>query len=223
MITLVDGFLNAAELARCADAYAQGPWQDSGDSAQPGARARKHSLRLGTDCPALPTLTTLLRSKLAQHPELATSIFPERLSATQWLRYDAGMGYGEHYDAPLLESGRVRADLAYTLFLSEPTRYEGGELVIDSDRQPQSFKPAEGSLLVYPASSLHCVNTVTAGSRWVAVGWVQSYLRDVSQRGILADLQLAAARLRALEPEGMAIKQLEKAQANLLRAWLTPS
>ena len=39
------------------------------------------------------------------------------------------MSYGTHADNAMM--GNWRADVSFTLFLSEPSTYEGGELVIE--------------------------------------------------------------------------------------------
>ena len=41
-----------------------------------------------------------------------------------------GMKYGRHIDNAFMSSGR--ADLSFTIFLSEKSQYEGGELLIEN-------------------------------------------------------------------------------------------
>ena len=57
---------------------------------------------------------------------------------------------------------RVRTDLSSTLFFSDPEDYDGGELVIQDTYGLQQVKLPAGDLVLYPRTSLHKVNPVTA-------------------------------------------------------------
>ncbi len=59
----------------------------------------------------------------------------------------------------------MRTDLSATLFLCDPESYEGGELVIEDTYGQHRVKLPAGHLVLYPASSLHCVTPVTRGVR----------------------------------------------------------
>ena len=83
----------------------------------------------------------------------------------------------------------------------------------------EAFKLAAGSLLVYPATTLHRVAPVRRGQRLAAAGWVRSLIRDPAHRELLFDLETARRRLFDLQgktPEG---DLLAKCSANLLRLW----
>lgn len=127
------------------------------------------------------------------------------------------MGYGRHVDDALMGSPLVRADLSYTIFLSALEDYDGGELVIEDSQGEQSFKLEAGSMVLYPATYLHRVETVTRGHRWVAAGWIQSVCRGPIERELLFDLH------RVLEAEfdqsGKSEKYdlLSKVRSNMLR------
>src|SRR3546814_5942467 len=80
-------------------------------------------------------------------------------------------------------------DLAFTPFLSDPDSYEGGELEIEEPAGTRSFKLPAGAAILYPANSVHEVAKVTSGRRDVAVGWIQSLVRDADKRRILFELE----------------------------------
>ena len=63
---------------------------------------------------------------------------------------------------------RVRTDLSATLFLSAPEEYDGGELVIEDDFEPQKIKLKAGDMVLYPATSRHRIEPVTRGVRLAA-------------------------------------------------------
>jgi PKHD-type hydroxylase len=127
------------------------------------------------------------------------------------------MGYGAHFDEGLMGQPPLRADLSYTLFLSAPEEYEGGELVLIDTEGEHPYKLRAGSLVLYPATFLHRVETVRLGSRFVAAGWIQSVCRSAGQREILLDLyRLMSSELEQRGKSAM-FDVLSKTRANLLR------
>jgi PKHD-type hydroxylase len=84
--------------------------------------------------------------------------------------------------------------VSFTLFLAAPEEYDGGELIIDTSAGEEAFKLAAGSVITYPATTLHRVAPVTRGERLVAAGWVRSYVRDPARRELLFDLETVRHR-----------------------------
>jgi len=114
---------------------------------------------------------------------------------------------------------RVRADLSATLFLSEPDRYSGGELVVEDTYGVHTVKLPAGHLVLYPASTLQQVRPVTRGERVTASFWIQSMVRDDGERTLLFDLDTAIQRLTVDMPNHAAAMQLTAVYHNLLRRW----
>jgi PKHD-type hydroxylase len=117
-------------------------------------------------------------------------------------------------------AGRLRTDLSFTLFLSDPAAYDGGELVIDTPAGDYTAKPDAGDLVLYPSGAIHEVRPVTRGTRLACVGWIESSIRDAAARDILFDLEnlkiSLVARLPSDAPELLA---LDKSIGALLRRW----
>lgn len=113
----------------------------------------------------------------------------------------------------------MRSDLSLTLFLSDPTTYTGGELVIETPQGEEAIKLEAGALVVYPSSTLHRVEPVTQGIRLVAVSWIQSLIRDPQEREILFDLDTARQTLFQQQGKTPEFDLISKAHANLLRKW----
>ena len=106
-----------------------------------------------------------------------------------------------------------------TVFLSEPDEYEGGGLVIHGDRQGQPIKLPAGSVVVYGASSIHRVEPVTRGSRYAAVTWAQSLVRDERRREMLMELSELARWASSVAPGSAEAVQAARIRANLMRMW----
>jgi PKHD-type hydroxylase len=128
-------------------------------------------------------------------------------------RYGEGQTYGSHVDDALMQG--LRTDVSFTLFLSDPAIYDGGELIVQDTLEDRAIRLTPGSLVIYPSTSLHRVAPVTRGSRLAVVGWAQSWVRSAEKREILFDLDRSIAALDA----GDLRQTLLKTRSNLLRMW----
>lgn len=142
---------------------------------------------------------------------------PKRIVKSMLSRYRPGDHYGWHVDNAIMDGERT--DISFTLFLSDPRSYEGGELTIDSAGGTEAIKLPAGSVFVYPSTTLHQVAEVTAGERIAMVGWARSLVRDAAKRELLFDLD--TARRAAFERAGKSAEfdLLSKSCANLMRMW----
>ena len=114
----------------------------------------------------------------------------------------------------------MRTDLSFTLFLSDPADYDGGELNIDMAGMTHSVKGEVGDLVIYPSTTLHQVAEVTRGTRYVCVGWIESLIRSTEQREMLFDLDnLRAELLKSHDKNSPELLTLTKTIANLTRMW----
>jgi PKHD-type hydroxylase len=147
----------------------------------------------------------------------ALAVRPKALTPLLFSRTGKGMHYGTHVDDALMRG--LRTDVSFTLFLSEPKSYGGGELVIEGTGGEDAFKLPAGSMIAYPATTLHRVNPVTRGERMVCAGWARSYVRDTAQRELLFDLDTARRRLFAREGKSEDFDLISKSVSNLLRMW----
>jgi PKHD-type hydroxylase len=132
-------------------------------------------------------------------------------------RYRPGMHYGSHVDDALM--GGVRTDLSFTLFLSEPKTYRGGELVIEGYDGDSEIKLPAGSLVLYPTTSLHHVAEVSEGERLAIVGWVRSFIRSAEQRETLFELDQVVAHLKANNADRALMNPVMKVRNTLTRMW----
>jgi len=108
--------------------------------------------------------------------------------------------------------------LSATVFIADPSNYEGGELVVHLGTRSLAFKGAPGDAVVYPATHLHEVRPVTAGSRLVSIMFIESRIADHHRRTQLYEL----ADVAALEGGKMSWDnrvRLDMVLENLTRMW----
>jgi PKHD-type hydroxylase len=72
---------------------------------------------------------------------------------------------------------------------------------------------------VYPSTLLHRVEPVTQGERLVAVGWIQSRVRDAEQRELLFELDTARRALFRQEGKSDVFDLISRSYTNLMRRW----
>ncbi|ERT04606.1 2OG-Fe(II) oxygenase superfamily protein [Lyngbya aestuarii BL J] len=183
------------------------------------AKLVKNNQQLKSGSSLLKELKTEVEQVIKQNLLFQTAVRPRRIHSLLFSRYEEGMSYGTHTDNALMGSRLLRSDVSFTLFLNSPDEYEGGELVIESADDEKAYKLEAGAMIVYPSSTLHRVDTVTKGTRLVVVGWVQSLVRDASQREILFDLDTARRAMFAREGKTPEFDLISKSVANLLRKW----
>ena len=125
------------------------------------------------------------------------------------------MQYGRHIDNAFMSSGR--ADLSFTLFLSEANEYKGGELVIENINSEKSFKLNAGEILLYPSTYLHSIQEILNGERLVFIGWIESYVKSIEEREYLFDIDAAAKSLLSKHGRSDELDLIFKSYSNLLR------
>lgn len=185
------------------------------------AKEVKNNLQASREAHAAhPQFQQLIASAILQNPLVQTAVMPVKILPPLVSKYEAGMHYGWHTDSPLMGSEFIlRADVSITVFLNDPSEYEGGELVIHSPGGYVNYKLAKGDAVVYPTTRLHGVNAVVSGCRKAAVTWMQCAVKDAGQRELLFQLKSAS--------DGIAVRQggttehllLMQVYSNLVRMW----
>lgn len=210
--------LTPVELAEIRDALADPKlFEDGRKTAGRAAKVVKANLQ-AAHSELERNLVKKVETALLANPTFQSAARPRHLVRTRFSRYEPGMAYGWHTDDAIIAGART--DLSFTLFLSEPDAYDGGELIIDSTEGESEIKLPAGHAFLYPATSLHRVNNVTSGTRLVAFGWVRSLVRRPDQREILFDLDLATRAVFEHEGKSELFDRLAKTKANLLRLWI---
>ena len=195
-------------------------WSDGADTAGATAREVKHNLQADLSSRSGAQLRDLLTAEIQGHPVLQAAAQPSLYSKLIVSKTDSGGGYGLHIDNALMPhgEGKMRTDLSFTLFLSDPHDYEGGELQIEHAGQSIQVKPAAGDLVLYPSTSLHQVTPVTSGTRLACVGWIESRIKRAEDRELLFDMANLKSELSKHYPaQSIEILTTAKILSNLIR------
>jgi PKHD-type hydroxylase len=92
--------------------------------------------------------------------------FSENLQFTEYKAPDSH--YNFHIDKAYLSIPRK---LSIVVQLTDPKKYEGGELQISTQSNPTNVHKSQGTLIAFPSYVLHRVTPVTKGKRNSLVGW----------------------------------------------------
>jgi PKHD-type hydroxylase len=222
MLVTVEQVLDAGQVAAFRARLEREAWVDGRATAGEQSAQVKDNLQLPQDSPAARELGEIVLSALGRNPAFISAALPLRVFPPLFNRYAPGMGFGDHVDNAIRFAGpvRFRTDLSATLFLSEPSDYDGGELVVQDAYGEHAAKLSAGDMVLYPASSVHRVAPVTRGVRTAAFFWVQSMIRDDGQRTLLHELDetIQALSLRLGQGAAEAVR-LTGVYNNLLRMW----
>ena len=196
------------------DKYTQ-DWEDGRNTAGSHASKVKNNLQLSRESEVSKKFTKFIIEKLNKDQLIKSFSLTKKIHGTIFTKSKKGMKYGRHIDNTFMSSGR--ADLSFTLFLSNVDSYEGGELIIENINSKNKFKLNAGQILIYPSTYLHSVQEVTEGERLVLVGWIESYVKSIEEREYLFDLDAGAKGLLAKHGRSDELDLIFKSYSNLLR------
>jgi PKHD-type hydroxylase len=216
MILCVANVLSSVQLREMSAWLEDAMFQESLD-ALGGTACTKRRVQLHRECPVYEKASRLVRTTILENEMLRTAALPHTLSTLAFGRTDPGMGSGSLVDLAVLSEPRMRVDLAFTLFLSEPSDYEGGELVLVGNDGDEEIKLPAGALVLHPASSVHRIRTVRSGRRYACMGFIQSLVRDPRVREMLFDLSRVKLHLFRDQGNAEMFDLAAKTQSNLLR------
>ncbi|MCL2450767.1 MAG: Fe2+-dependent dioxygenase [Polyangiaceae bacterium] len=163
----------------------------------------------------------IVAGALEQSERFRAAAFPAAMMTPRFHRYDVGMRYAEHTDPALLDgSPPLRRDIAMTVALSEPSSYEGGDLVLDLGGATFRWKGEPGDCILYSPDLSHRVDPVARGTRLVAVSWIQSTVRGFERRHVLSEIAGVLKELETGAAPEPHVEALQCAYFNLIRRWI---
>ena len=228
MLLTIPNLFTKDQVAEARQHLLAAEWIDGRVTAGYQAQEVKRNAQIPENSPAHQLVGEMVLKALARSPRFMSAALPLRVFPPMFNSYAGGQTFGTHVDTAIRQDARtgqrIRTDLSATLFLTEPADYDGGELIVEDPYGSHSVKLPAGDLVLYPATSLHRVDPVTRGARVSSFFWIQSMLRDDTQRTLLFDLDTAIQRIAAspsAKAEGIkeSSVQLTGVYHNLLRQW----
>jgi len=180
----------------------------------------KNNLQADMASPDAQKASQIAGAAVARNEEVRNFAFPKRIATPLLSRYEPGMTYGVHSDAAYLPlpNGPLRSDVSATLFLGDPSTYDGGELRIHLGTETVTIKGEPGSMVVYPSNTLHEVVPVTRGERLAFFTFMESTIPDHVERDLLYSLNEVYA-LEGLKMDWSNRTRLQYVINSLHRNW----
>lgn len=216
----IENLLTPQELARLDQIFASAQFVD-GRVSNPHNQT-KYNLQIDTTTDLYRESTNILAQCLLRSEEVRNFAFIHRLAPPLMVRYRPDMKYGKHPDNAFLpmQPTPLRSDISCTIFVADPSTYDGGELTIHLGSKPISIKGKRGSAVLYPSTTIHEVQPVTRGERLVAITFMESQICDEKKRDLLYTLNEVAA-LEGLKMDWENRVRLEHVRHSLHCMWST--
>jgi len=214
----IEGLLEAPEIARLGTLAGELRFVD-GRISNPH-NLTKNNLQADQSDPRYAESVQIVNAAFARSREFVDFCLPKCMAPPLLCRYEPGMKYGAHADSAILHVAnvRMRSDLSCTVYISDPSTYEGGELLLTVGNEPIAFKYAAGDAIVYPSTMLHEVRPVRSGRRLVSITFIESHIADSHRRNLLYELGEVSA-LEGLKMSWDGRVRLEVVRQNLIRMW----
>ncbi len=223
MLLTIPNVLTGDQVAEAREHLVRADWVDGRVTAGYQSSRVKDNRQLPEDHPAARALGEMILTALQRNPLFISAALPLRIFPPLFNQYEGGQSFGSHVDNAIRQVPgtpfRIRTDLSATLFLSQPDEYDGGELAVEDTYGAHMVKLPAGDMVLYPSTSLHHVRPVTRGARVASFFWIQSLVRDDTERTLLFDLDTAIQRLSAEALDHSAAVQLTGVYHNLVRRW----
>lgn len=224
MLLHVPNVLNSDELKSLRQLLTQADWTDGKVTAGTQSAQVKRNIQLPETSADAEAARLIVLKALNRNALFFSAALPKKIYPPLFNQYREGMDFGAHVDNAVrthaISGVNVRTDISCTLFVADPDSYEGGELVVEDTYGHQMVKLPAGDMVLYPGTSLHHVRPVTKGARLASFFWIQSMIREDSQRTLLFDMDAAIVTLRQQVGDNHpAVVRLTGNYHNLIRMW----
>lgn len=224
MLITIDKVLTKDEVHQFRQRLDASAWQNGEATAGTLARKVKQNQQIADGSDVAVELGNHILRALGRNPMFISAALPRKIYPPKFNRYADGGTYGAHVDSAVMQlpgtHEQMRTDVSATLFLAEPSEYDGGELEIEGPFGVQSVKLEAGDLVLYPSTSLHRVTPVTRGARIASFLWIESLVAEEGERTLLFDLDQAIQQITpTLDADDHRLLQLTGVYHNLLRRW----
>ena len=197
MLLHIPEVLKPDQVAHARGLLEKSEWIDGKATAGHQSARFKNNEQVPEGHPVAKEIGDMILASLAKNQLFVTAALPLKVSPPLFNRYQGGQTYGVHVDSAIRSlpgsAQRLRTDLSATVFLAEPSEYEGGELSVEDTFGAHSVKLPAGHMVLYPSGSLHQVKPVTKGARWASFFFIQSMVREDAKRSLLLDLDISSS------------------------------
>lgn len=224
MLVRIPQILSSDDIRRIRTLIDNADWADGNATSGHQSALAKRNRQLPEGSAAARQAGALILDRLSASPLFVSAALPLKVFPPLFNQYAGGEAFGLHVDNSIRAQAhsdfRIRSDLSATIFLTSPEDYDGGELLIEDTYGEQRIKFAAGDMVLYPASSRHRVTPVTRGARVSSFFWMQSMVREPSERRMMFELDQAVQALTA-EKGGRdeTVISLTGLYHNLMRKW----
>ena len=192
------------------------PWRDGRLTAGDYAARVKNNHQLDPNAELTLAISNSITSAVTSDPLIKSFSLVRKVHSLLVSRSSAGDSYGWHVDNSFSRHGR--RDLSFTCFLSDEDTYQGGSLMIQSGgEETKQFRLPPGQIVIYPSSTLHCVEPVLSGIRYACVGWIESYVKAPDDRSILFNIDAGARGLLARHGRSNELDLIFQSYSNAVR------
>lgn len=212
-------FLDDEELLTIRKKFQKLDWSDGKETATGQAKTIKNNKQATKKDPKFQPILEIIAKKFFTG-KMKNFVFPKNLVGVRANSYSLGESYGWHVDSAHMD--RMRTDMSFTIFISDPEQYDGGELEMDERGRMTRVKLKAGQMVVYPTGVLHQVTEVTRGERQCIIGWIESFVPEEPKReliigyqSILNDLKLASDN--ELPPNRKTLDKMNQTYTQLIR------
>jgi len=129
-----------------------------------------------------PIVAGIVYDAMDESEKFSNFCFPKTSSPILISKYDVGEQMSIHEDNP------KNGDFSTTIFLNDPSTYEGGELCLYINGKEEKIKLGAGYAITYETGIPHRVNRLENGQRLVIALWSKSTTIDSLHRDILNDI-----------------------------------
>src|ERR1700753_294600 len=154
MLLHIPNVLTAAQVGDCRKALQATDWTDGKATAGYLSSRVKDNEQVPEGHPAARKLGAMILDALDGNQLFISAALPLKVLPPLFNRYAGGQSYGGHIDGAIRPvfgtPHRIRTDLSATLFLSEPSEYDGGELTVQERFGSQRIKLPAGDMILYP-------------------------------------------------------------------------
>ena len=194
---LISQALDDEELEQLLQCFKELNWSDGKGSARGSAKNKKSNHQAYSGQPEFQPINKLIDNLVFN--KYKTHLYPSKIIGLRASVYDSKSEdqYDWHVDYAHMEGHRT--DFSFTLFLSDKTKYEGGELDIETNGLTYTVKGKSGEIVFYNTGDRHRVRKVTQGTRLVVVGWISSLISNPEHRTVLGNIGGILSSLASIE------------------------